>query len=116
MEDELSEGQVVFGKTVPWMYLCCDWGYGSPSAWGNTVSNERLKDYYELHPNKLPQLVFVVQPYVCSYKTVLFNNHTENNTYNNNPLEGWFWKTYLCKSEVVYEDHYVSVYRLSSNG
>ncbi|MBQ6221071.1 MAG: hypothetical protein IJJ44_00450 [Solobacterium sp.] len=104
------DAQVMFSKELPWAYLCTDWGYGSPSAWGNEVANPVLKDYYELFPDKVPDYVYIFETEVAGYDTVTFNSHTARHQYEMQDMEGWFYDTYIVPAEILYKDEYVTVY------
>ena len=109
------DGHVVFSKTLPWAYLTADWGYGSPSAWRNNFQEDYFKAYYSLHPEKVPDLVFIFSPETAGYETAPFNNHLKNHNYNNNEICDWFYDTYLADAAILCETNCVKVYLINDS-
>ena len=64
---KIGHDHVLFSKLLPWGYLACDAKTAAPSTWRNMIQSERLAGYYELNPEKTPDLVFVLNSYVGSY-------------------------------------------------
>ncbi|MBC8569717.1 hypothetical protein [Zongyangia hominis] len=56
-----EEGTVLFTKLLPFGYLATTAAPASPSIWRTPLESERLLQYYRLHPEKLPDCVFVVK-------------------------------------------------------
>ncbi len=107
-EDNPS-GNVLHFRLMPWAYIASDWNYGTSSAW--RTYNTVLKQYYQLNPEKYPNIVFVYSPDAGSWESSLFNNHTPNNCPNSNPDK------YLCvlgtkEYTVIEKSESVTVYKL----
>ena len=57
---ELTEDDeiMVFG-VAPWIYLYVDAGCGNYSTWQVHENSTQLYDYYELHPDKFPNVIYM---------------------------------------------------------
>ena len=55
-----EEKSILFTKFLPWGYLATDCRNASFTAWRTTLSDERLEEYYQVHPEKYPDVVFVL--------------------------------------------------------
>ncbi len=62
-----SGSTVLFSKLLPWGYLSCDQSCAAPTTWRNMINSKRLEEYYELYPERNPDLIFMVNAYVGSY-------------------------------------------------
>lgn len=58
-----KDQKIFFAAKNPWYYLWADMEYGTPSAWIENVTIAfyyyRLKPYYELHPDKVPDIMYI---------------------------------------------------------
>jgi hypothetical protein len=61
-----TQDNVLILSPNTWLYLCGPWKNAAYSAWlsgVNDASIARLKAYYEINPNKIPQYIFVDRKY-----------------------------------------------------
>ncbi len=63
------DSKVFFTKLLPWGYLSCDSVCGAPTTWRTEVSSDRLRLYYERFPERVPDVVFVMDDEVGSYES-----------------------------------------------
>ena len=97
-----SDAPVFISKLMPWGYLTLDNPCGAPTAWRTPVDSPRLSQYYESHPDSIPQIVIVLKPEVGDYDDV--------GTPNANTLEGWLWD-YMEEQQYTSLDYaYARVY------
>ena len=97
-----SDAPVFISKLMPWGYLALDNPCGAPTAWRTPVDSPRLSQYYESHPDSIPQIVVVLKPEVGDYDDV--------GTPNANTLEGWLWD-YMEEQQYTSLDYaYARVY------
>lgn len=85
------EGTLVITELVPWAYLCVDVPYGSPSPcrFSGGLSEERLKSYYELQPDRMPAFIMAVKPEYGNYKSYLIQGNEEVAAPNGTGVAGW---------------------------
>ncbi|MCR5733803.1 MAG: hypothetical protein K6G22_04265 [Lachnospiraceae bacterium] len=71
MRDNINEqtGCLLISKLLPFGYLCSDLKSGAPTAWRNMISSERLMEYYELNPDKIPDVVLILDKEYGAYDT-----------------------------------------------
>ena len=67
-ENRLPGKKIFFSKLLPWGYLAADMECASYTTWRVPLSSERLRQYYTVHPEKKPDVVFVLKEYVGSYE------------------------------------------------
>ncbi|MCR5267848.1 MAG: hypothetical protein K6E16_04980, partial [Lachnospiraceae bacterium] len=60
---------ILFSKLLPWGYLATDMHCASFSSWRSSMNSEELKRYYELHPDKYPDVLLLLNDSVGSYET-----------------------------------------------
>lgn len=53
---------ILYSKFLPWAYLVTDYQYGTYTPWRFSIDSLMLHDYYELHPEKYPDIVVVFSP------------------------------------------------------
>ncbi len=58
---------IFFTKLLPWGYLATDLQCASPTTWRTKFNSERLKPYYQLNPEKYPDLIFVLKDQIGAY-------------------------------------------------
>lgn len=60
-----NDGNILFLSEKTWTYLAADkLSYGTLSAWiteGNTVSLDRLEEYYKINPEKVPDYIYILK-------------------------------------------------------
>lgn len=105
------EGKTVFyTKILPWAYLCSDNKYGAPTAWRLELSDSLLLNYYELHPDRIPDMVVILNEDIGSYESCSFNRKKGNAKPNKNSFKGDFWD-YLNSGEYeIMETDVATVY------
>ncbi|MBQ8970325.1 MAG: hypothetical protein IJ073_03315 [Lachnospiraceae bacterium] len=60
---------IFISKLLPWGYLCTDLRVGAPTTWRTELGSERLREYYELNPDRIPDLVLVLNEEYGTYDT-----------------------------------------------
>lgn len=68
-EYDRAEGNIFFTKLLPWGYLVSDMKCGAPTTWRTTFDSERLDLYYKANPDRIPDMIFVVNEDIGSYET-----------------------------------------------
>ena len=70
-EEEAGVGlnTIFISKLLPWGYLCTDLRVGAPTTWRTELGSERLREYYELNPDRIPELVLVLNDEYGTYDT-----------------------------------------------
>lgn len=62
---DYTEGNILFLSEKTWTYLAMDnLSYGTLSAWiteGNSVSLDRLEEYYRINPEKVPDYIYILK-------------------------------------------------------
>ena len=61
--------RVLFTRILPWGYIVSDMRVAAPDTWRHELSSERLSDYYDADPKRLPDVVFVLDAEIGSYET-----------------------------------------------
>jgi len=56
-------------KLLPYGYLCSDMQCGAPTTWRTKFNSKRLDDYYLLNPERIPDVILVLDPEYGSYDT-----------------------------------------------
>ncbi len=87
------KGKTVFyTKILPWAYTCGDLRYGAPTSWRLKLSDPLLLSYYELHPDRIPDLVVILREDIGSFEKCSFNRKKGSADPNKNSLKGDFWE------------------------
>jgi len=70
---ELPEGNVAVYCHYPWTYLCLDMPMGTYSGWSGDEEAAAVLSglYYELHPEKIPQYIYIPDGSFTDMRTVL---------------------------------------------
>lgn len=69
------------GKNT-WMYLCTDRKAGTPTTWRMHPQNPLLENYFEIHPDKTPEWIYVDGTWEQAYgETILLNGKTYTRIY-----------------------------------
>ena len=55
-----DSGKILITKLLPFGYLCTDLKPATPTVWRLSAGSQRLDQYYELYPDRLPDFVFIV--------------------------------------------------------
>lgn len=63
------DGNVFFTKLMPWGYLATDMRCGAPTTWRTAFDSGRLDLYYEANPDRIPDVIFVMDENVGAYDT-----------------------------------------------
>ena len=56
-------------KLLPYGYLCSDMQCGAPTTWRTKFNSARLSDYYTLNPDRIPDVILVLDQEYGSYDT-----------------------------------------------
>ena len=54
-----ADDQIMVFGVAPWIYLCVDAGCGNYSTWQVHTESTVLYDYYALHPEKFPDVIYL---------------------------------------------------------
>ena len=60
---------LLISKLLPFGYLVSDLKVAAPTVWRNPMGSLRLKEYYELHEDRYPDVILVLDEYYGSYET-----------------------------------------------
>lgn len=82
-----DNGTIFFTKLLPWGYLATDMKCAAPTTWRTKFSSERLPVYYQEHPEKLPDMIFVLDEEIGSYDAC--GDVEADPTPNENEVGGW---------------------------
>ncbi|MCR5108687.1 MAG: hypothetical protein K6B28_11055 [Lachnospiraceae bacterium] len=77
---------LLISKLLPFGYMCSDMYVGAPTTWRNMISSERLITYYELNPERIPDVILILDEKYGSYETC--GDVEEDPCPNENELEG----------------------------
>lgn len=74
LEQQTAEGDHVFllGRNT-WMYLCLDRKAGTPTTWRMEPENELFREYFVLHPDKVPDWIYEDGMYAQREKEILLD-------------------------------------------
>ena len=64
-----ENGSIFITKLLPYGYLCTDLRCGAPTTWRTAFNSSRLEPYYEMNPDRYPDLVLVLDEEYGSYET-----------------------------------------------
>lgn len=95
-----EEKSLVVSGIHPWIYLESVADCGSLAVWNLDFSDERSRIYYERYPEKIPDVIFIINPEYEQYQAWRYSSHGSYD--GNNPedvLEG-------CFLELVEEQNY----------
>ncbi|MCR5602162.1 MAG: hypothetical protein K6G27_00500 [Lachnospiraceae bacterium] len=87
--DSINEGtgNIFITKLLPWGYMCTDLRCGAPTTWRTAFNSERLKPYYEMNPDKIPDIILVMDETYGSYITS--GDVVSDPIPNENEIDGW---------------------------
>ncbi len=60
---------LLVSNLLPYAYLCTDLSVAAPTVWRNPMGSERLKEYYEIIPERIPDIIFKVDEEYGTYET-----------------------------------------------
>ena len=60
-------GYILFSKLLPWGYLESGMHCSGLTTWRNKINSERLKEFYDLFPERKPDVIFLLDADVGSY-------------------------------------------------
>ena len=60
---------LIISKLLPYGYLISDLRVASPTVWRNPMDSERVEEYYQINPDKKPDVIFVINEEYGSYET-----------------------------------------------
>ncbi len=106
-------GNVFFTKLLPWGYLVTDMKCGAPTTWRTTFNSKRLDLYYEANPDRIPELIFVVDPSTGAYDTC--GDVEADPAPNENEMGGWLMEYVTEENYEKIKDGSVTIYQRSSN-
>lgn len=65
-----AKNQTLFiTKLLPYGYLCTDLKCAAPTTWRTAFNSKRLEPYYEINPDRFPDLILVLDEQYGSYDT-----------------------------------------------
>lgn len=99
LEKYAGEGSVLaVGGTNPWLYLEAAAQCGTYAAWSVDFADERHETYYERYPEKIPDVLFLLNPSYGTYEGWRYSSHGSNmEGMGTEILEGWLAE--LAKEE-----------------
>lgn len=68
MKDEAKNNNLLISNLLPFGYLISDMKIAAPTAWRNSMSNERLRQYYEIHNDRYPDVILLLNEEYGSYE------------------------------------------------
>lgn len=88
--------KVFFSRYCCWCYLCTDNEYGVSTSWRMAFDDERLAEYYQLKPEKIPTCIFILNPVYGDYISSMIQGNEREDRPNENNIDG-FLKEYIDK-------------------
>lgn len=68
-DSNVSNETLLISKLLPFGYLISDLKVAAPTVWRNPMGSLRLKEYYESHEDRYPDVILVLDEYYGSYET-----------------------------------------------
>lgn len=87
---------LLISKLLPFGYMCTDLSCAGPSSWRSRLDSQWLISYYEMHPEALPDLVFVLDEQFGRYETC---GDVEADPAPNENSMGEYMEAYLNESD-----------------
>lgn len=84
---ENKNGSIFITKLLPYGYLCTDLRCAAPTTWRTAFNSARLEPYYEMNPDRYPDLILVLDEEYGSYETC--GDVVADSTPNKNELGGF---------------------------
>ncbi len=63
------DGNIFITKLLPYGYLCTDLKCAAPTSWRTAFNSVRLEPYYEINPDRTPDIILVLNEEYGSYLT-----------------------------------------------
>lgn len=89
---------LLISKLLPYGYLISDLKVAAPTVWRNPMGSLRLKEYYELHGDRTPDVILVLDEYYGSYETC--GDVEADYVPNENDTEGYMYD-YIKKNNMT---------------
>lgn len=86
------QGKVLYSKLLPWAYFYTDYEFGTPSTWRNRINSKYLMKYYEIMPEKMPDIVVIFNADIGKYEESKYDSIRRKKRPNKNRLTGLFYK------------------------
>lgn len=67
--NEAGNQTIFITKLLPFGYMCTDLKCASPTTWRTALDSKRLQPYYEINPDRIPDLVLVLDEEYGAYDT-----------------------------------------------
>ena len=64
-----GRGNIFITRILPWGYMCTDLRCASPTTWRTPFNSERLEPYYEMNPDRYPDMILVLDKEYGSFLT-----------------------------------------------
>ena len=92
LQSREPQGKVLYSKLLPWAYFYTDYQFGTPSTWRNRISSKHLINYYEMQPEKKPDIVVVFNDDSGKYEESKYDSIIRKKRPNKNHFVGPFYK------------------------
>lgn len=89
MKDEAKNNNLLISNLLPFGYLISDMKIAAPTAWRNSMSSERLRQYYEIHSDRYPDVILLLNEEYGSYEA--FADVEGDKRPNANDTEGYIY-------------------------
>ena len=66
---DMQNKSLLISKLLPYGYLISDLKVAAPTVWRNPMGSLRLKEYYELHEDRYPDVILVLDENYGTYET-----------------------------------------------
>ena len=83
-------------KLLPWGYMCTDLRCAAPTTWRTAFNSVRLEPYYEMNPDRYPDLILVLDEHYGTYDTC--GDVEYDPTPNENEIDGYL-KEYVSSAD-----------------
>lgn len=95
------DGTLFISAWCPWAYLCTDMMCGAYTTWSIRFgeSEERLKQYYRIHPDRIPNMVLVLNDEIGNFNAIWDNEAPHLYPQKDNKRETSFLWEYMNKKE-----------------
>lgn len=62
-------GNLLITKLLPFGYMCTDLRVAAPTCWRNNINSSRLSEYYNVNPDRLPDIILLLNDDIGSYES-----------------------------------------------
>ena len=106
LEKYAGEGRTLaVAGTNPWIYLEAQAECGAFAAWNVDFEDARNATYYERYPDKIPDVIFLLNPDYGKYKSWRYSSHGGNDKGNGTAeISGYFEKLVEEEEFLCYEE------------